>query len=113
VYSNHGDTVIYRSTEQRNSPSPRQRRPVQPRREQAPEASFSDRLARLEARVGELEAALAGPRAAGSGRPGRPEPEPKSEAPTVRPLEPEGVRVSMHAGNGVHATVGQIRVEHE
>ncbi len=111
MYYSHGDTVIYRSTEQRLGQPPRGRQAPRRRREPVPEASLSDRIARLEARIAELEEELAVGRMGGGRRP---------TAPLVgetgarnMPQVPESIKVSLHAGNGAHATVGQVRVEHD
>lgn len=107
MYYSDGETLIFRSDQQRRPP-PRQA-PREPQRATAPDWNqLVARMSKLEERLSQLEQRLAAAQSAPPARRRAQEPE---DLPTT--IAASDIRVSLHADGGAMATVGPIKIEHE
>lgn len=107
MYYSDGETLIFRSDQQRRPPTRQAARG--PQRATAPDWNqLVARMSKLEERLSLLEQRLAMAQSAPSPERRAKEPE---EIPT--PVAAGNVRVSLHAEGGAVATVGPVKVEHQ
>lgn len=107
MYYSDGETLVFRSDQQRRPPA--RQAPREPQRAVAPDWNqLVARMSKLEERIGQLEQLLAAAQSAPT--PGRRAKEPEA-VPTA--ITGSDVRVSLHAAGGTMAAVGPVKVQQE